>query len=208
MAGTRPEKIAKGKAATDPARLDRVRLAKKTLLYALRRGRRVAWLFRDPALANKQVAEDVAAEAMGSLYGGPRRWNPEKVPDVEQHLRSTVNGLLWNLGVSAAQRSGRCSVDGDTVEDGFDPETLLVAKEQEAWEKVLHEKVMEKVLENDELLALYTCVEREGTCKPSVIAQKLGITTREVDNRKRALNRLCAAVCGEMASAQPEKGHG
>jgi hypothetical protein len=192
MPEVRPEKSARGRGPEkDPAKLDRVRLAKRTLLYALRRGRVIAWKFRDSTIATKEVAEDVAAEAMASLFGGTRRWNPEKLPDAAQHLRSTVNGLLWNLAVSAAQRTGRCSVDAELLEDGFDPEALLVAKEQERWEKVVHEKVMEKVLENDELLAVYTCVEREGTDKPAVIAQKLGITAREVDWKRSLENAGC-----------------
>lgn len=189
------------KAETDPHKFDIAALAKRTLAYALRRGRWLAWRSGNARLATIAVAEDAAAEAMASLFGaaqGSRKWNPETIPDPGAYLVSAVNSILWGLTISSEEKARPLGARAERVTDADNPETLAMAAEQQRWQQQFEEQFLEGVLADPELTSLYTAMEEMETDKPAQLAKRLKLTAREVDSRKRRLRTLGSKILAAM----------
>jgi hypothetical protein len=201
---SRKSTAAPQKFETDPKKLDLDGIAKDALAYALRRGKRLAWRSGNARMASLAVAEDAAGEAVASLFGGTRKWQPHRVPDPRQHVRSTINSLLWNRTISEEEKAKPLEGRALLVADPMDPEMLLLAKEEQEWQRQLEDLFMSRVVEDHELLQVYTAMEELETDKPALLSKELNLPVREIDNRKRKLRVLMAAVFKEttMASAK------
>lgn len=185
------------KAETDPRKLDIEAIAKEALAHALRRGRRLAWRSGNARIASLAVAEDAAADAVASLFGGTRKWNPAQVPDPRQHVRSTINSILWNRMISSEEKARPLEGRALVVPDPSDPEMLLLAKEEAQWQKHVEDLFLTRVLDDPELLAVFTAMEQLESDKPAHLAKHLQLSVREVDSRKRRLRVLMANVFNE-----------
>jgi post-segregation antitoxin (ccd killing protein) len=196
---------AQKKTETDPHKLDIDAIAKEALAYALRRGRRLAWRSGNARMATLAVAEDAVAEAVASLFAGEtRKWNPAKVPDARQHVRSSINSILWNRAISSEEKAKPLEGRALLVPEPSDPEMLLLAKEEARWQKQLEDQFIAQVLEDPELLAVYTAIEQLETDKPAQLANHLNLPVREIDGRKRKLRALMSKVFQELTMDRAE----
>jgi hypothetical protein len=197
--------LAPKKVETDPHKLDIDGVAKEALTYALRRGKRLAWRSGNARMATLAVAQDAAADAVASLFGGSRKWNPGKVPDARQHVRSTINSILWNRAISSEEKAKPLAGRALLVPEPTDPEMLLLAKEEEVWQQKIEERFTAQVLEDPELLDVYTAMEQLETDKPAQIANHLNLPVREIDKRKRKLRVLMSRIFKEATMERAEE---
>lgn len=189
------------KIETDPRKLDINALATEALAYALGRGKQLAWGSGNARIGSRVVAEDVAAEAVASLFGaarGARKWNPETAPDVMQYLRSTINSLLSNQLKSSEERARPLGHSAARVADTDDPERIAIARAEEQWQQQFEDRFLEHVLEDRELLDLWTAMEKVESDKPAQLAEVLGVAVRKVDNLKKRLRSLARRIWNEM----------
>ncbi len=195
----------KGSAATVDT--DPQSLGLKLLAYAHRYAASVGWQTQDVALARGQGVEDIVQDAIASLYGGDpkRRWDPAKHPDPMDHLRSFVNSRLSTLSRSYDNRKVRGVVDPDRHVGLETPETLLVAKEDEAWLVRAKDLLLAEILGDDLLVRLYDLFENEEVEKPAELATRLGTTVDEVKNAKKRLRRAWERVLKMMTEEGAER---
>jgi hypothetical protein len=200
--GVRPD-VVSGKVAdiNDPKQLQG--LAVRLLAFARRRARlKRWWLGSGGGLAKGKTAEDIACEAMASLFGGPRKWDPGAQPDPWEHLKSLVNNLLSNLVRSKENRTNDRDVQDDAAVTFSTPESdLIVAEEEARIERRRargYELLQDGVLGADDpaLLELHDLILKEDIHKPQELAERLNIAVKDVNNLKKRFWRICHRVLG------------
>ena len=50
-------------------------------------------------LPGGRSAEDIVQEAVAKAFSGDRKWDPVRQPDLEAHLRSTIDSILSSKGI-------------------------------------------------------------------------------------------------------------
>src|SRR5262249_12373637 len=76
----------------------------KLAAYAAFRSRNLSWRTgSDVALAKGLMPDDIAAQAIVSVIGGERKWEPERGP-LMPFLKRVVDSLLHHLALSADNR--------------------------------------------------------------------------------------------------------
>ena len=183
----------------DPKQLQGLSL--RALAFACRRARvKRWWLGTSGALAKGKTAEDIASEAMASLFGGRRRWDAAAQPDPWEHLKSVVNSLLSNLVRAKENRVNRRDVDHDAAVILTTPESEVLRAEDEERLKLRHERayslLQDGVLESDDpnLLSLHDLVLKDDIHKPQELAIRLGMSVKDVNNLKKRFWRICRQV--------------
>jgi DNA-directed RNA polymerase specialized sigma24 family protein len=176
-------------------------LSVRLLAYATRRAKvKRWWLGGAGALAKGKMAEDVACEAILSLFGGPRRWEQTSQPDPWLHVKSVVNSILSNLVRAKENRVSNRDVEDDAASTQSTPESEMIAAEGEVWlEKrraLAHSLLQDEILAADDgtLLSLHDLIVRDDIHKPQELAQRLGTSVRDVNNLKKRFWRICRRV--------------
>lgn len=183
----------------DPKQLQGLSL--RALAFARRRARvKHWWLGTGGGLAKGRTAEDIACEAMASLFGGRRRWDAAAQPDPWEHVKSVVNSLLSNLVRSKENRVNTRDVDDDAAVTSTTPESEFLRAEDEERLKLRRQRgyslLQDGVLESDNptLLSLHDLILKEDIHKPQELAMRLGISVKDVNNLKKRFWRICRQV--------------
>lgn len=191
---------------TDPHKLDIRDLSLRLLLYVQRRITAKGWRDEDPILSEGQGAQDLTVEAVSSLFGGPRKWDPTREPDPWRHLMSVANSLLSNALKADDVRKTSRGVETELIPALDDPEQTLIAKERLAWGRRAKELLEERILEDDDLMAMHHLAETDDIVEPAAVAAKLGWKRERVYNANARLRRHREEVVRQLR-AQLLGGH-
>jgi DNA-directed RNA polymerase specialized sigma24 family protein len=183
----------------DPKQLQGLSL--RLLAFARRRAKvKRWWLGMADALAKGNTVDDIVCEAMASLFGGPRRWDPKTQPDVWEHLKSVVNSVLSNLVRAKENRVNKRGVEPDLAAVRETPESEMLSVEHEEWLERRRVRAYSLLQEealgaNDEaLLSLHDLILKEDIHKPQELAKRLNVSVNAVNNLKRRFWRICRRV--------------
>ena len=169
--------------------------------------------------------EDLAYNAIAAVVGGPgrdgraakgqRAWDPDRHPDLLDHLKNIVDSLASAAGTSEETnrvQQYHLTEDGEETEKppprlgrSFDPpksewssgpprnpEELLLAKEAD---EAAFELVMSAAEGDDELEKILEAM-MEGNEKPAEIAEATGIDVKRIYQLRRKLNNRIEARQG------------
>jgi DNA-directed RNA polymerase specialized sigma24 family protein len=155
------------------------------------------WLKSSDGLAKGRTAEDVACEAIASLFGGKRKWQPASQPDPWEHLKSTVNSLLWGLSVARENRVCIRGVEDNDASTNQTPESQLMSQERrERGYSMLESEILSA--DDSALLSLHDLIVNEDIHKPEELAPRLGITVADTNNLKKRFWRVCHRTLEKM----------
>ena len=145
--------------------------------------------------ASRMSANDVVHEAIVKTMSGKRSWNPEKCPDLYDHLAGCVKSIISNTGrlkeTKLVQTRGEYM--DHTLENfsrtnhkeiSFPPEQNHIALSDL---KFYIDYISEH---RNDLLALANAVMVDEISKPRDLAEHLDMTVREVNTQKVALKRV------------------
>jgi hypothetical protein len=184
----------------DPKQLDG--LSKRVLAYARRTASVMTfWLGKGGALAKGNTVEDVACKAMVSLFGqvdptapgkaGKRRWDPVKYPEPWVYLMVFVKTELKNLAVSSENKLCDRDVDDAALITTETVESLLIEAEldDEHEQRIqrLYSLLIDEIAGDDALLRLHDLMI-DGIHKPQVLAERLSMSVKGVNNLKRRMS--------------------
>jgi DNA-directed RNA polymerase specialized sigma24 family protein len=157
--------------------------------YASWKARNLRWRTgRTDVLASGKTAEDVAAEAILKVLEGERAWDPARGA-LLPYLHGVVDSLISHLADSADNRSREPWADDDDP-----PAPVVPASDPD--ERV---ERLRAALRGERQLALLAIVDAiAGACeaKPQALAQHLGTTVADVNNRLKRLRRYAQRVLG------------
>lgn len=191
------KKVVTSAAALDAQLLNELSL--RLLAYARRRSRIWHWWSGEAGnLAKGHTIEDAVCEAMGSLFGGLRKWNPETEPDVWNYLKSAVNSILSNLSRSADNRRTSRDGDEDVRGDGDTPESQLLDRERRDALAARRDRgyslLIDEFGDDEDLVRLYDLIVEHDIHRPTALSERMGLSVREVNNLKKRFWRACIRV--------------
>lgn len=192
---------------TDPAMLDIEAMGLRLLVYVHRRIRRFGWRDADPVVAEGAGAQDIAADAMVSLFGGSRQWDPAREPDPWKHVMSVANSMVSNLLGSADVRMTGRGVATDCVADDATPEAILLENERQSWGARAENLLLERIIEDEELIKMHDLAESEDILRPADVAARLGWDPKRVYRANERLQRQLAAVVAILRKKREEGEH-
>lgn len=159
--------------------------------YADIRARRLKWRTESKSdLPQGKRTEDIAQEAILKTYGGERKWDPERYPDIMIFLRSVVDSLISHLANSQNHKKLQRfpeNENGESLDNTFNlgysptPEDEVLADEVlgKIYEAVDGEKELQSVV--DAIMSGYT--------KPGDISKATGYDIDRVYQLRRKLDR-------------------
>lgn len=156
--------------------------------YATWKARNLRWRTGLPSdLAAGQTPEDIAAEAILKVMEGVRAWDPRR-GSLFPFLQGVVDSMLSHLATSADNRAQERWAVSHADLPGAEPEHVT-AEERLA-------ELRRFLLGNHrpELLAIVDVIEAGCEPKPQAIAQRLGTTVVDVNNRLKRLRRLALKI--------------
>ncbi|MEJ2744177.1 MAG: hypothetical protein P8123_00570 [bacterium] len=143
-------------------------------------------------------AHDIVAEAILKIYQGKRKWDPEKVPDLFYFICSVIKSDVNHLAESWENR--HVLPESSLLRDDDQNRPTVIARQEDTSQagprEILDEKLSEK-----EVLDFYDYLQDEpdlqkiveaafdGITKRLELAQTLGISEVEIDNRRKRLKR-------------------
>lgn len=187
----------------------------KLAYYAIFCFKRYRWIANFP---KGNSPEDIAINAIEKVWNGTRDWNPDKYPNLLEHLKWIVKSDVEHLSSSLEHKStGTLPVV--TKEDGTKieleetnreyahsitqkvptPEEELIAKEdqkQKYEDKALAE--LHKIVKGDQDLEFLLLCFEDGIGKPSEIATIAEWKIEKVYNLKKKLLRKAAKIGNEI----------
>jgi hypothetical protein len=190
-------------------------IIRRLTYYAISRAKIYSWNFgNSDELPAGKTPEDIACSAIEKVWSETRAWNPEKYPDLFQHLKWIVKSDIGHLFSSSEHKlRKRESEDNDTlnptndydetchdtslVTEGsaniYSAEEKLIIQEEKELEERLKEKLYELVKGDDDLEMLLLFFE-DGIDKPETIALEMNWDINKVYNLKRKLFRKASKV--------------
>ena len=184
------------------------RIILQLAIYAKRKSRMYFYRTGQDLLPNGASVESLANAAILKVYSGERNWDPDEKPDLLIHLKGIVKSLLWHLVRSLdnqrlvaepeepeGDEDGREWADRQEYEmagwrsrEAETPLGLLLEGERQ----IVGSRAMELLLiecKEDETLRAMIGLMSQGTNKPAVIAQELGLQVKEVYVAMKRLER-------------------
>lgn len=145
------------------------------------------------ALAGGKTPEDLAADAILKVLGGDRAWDPNRGP-LLRYLEGVVDSLMSHLAASADNR----------IQEAFSEahDRAAAAPASDPAERIDR---LRSVLERDRQQALLAVVDAiAGRCeaKPQAIAQVLGTSVADINNRLKRLRRYAQRVVADRPGAR------
>lgn len=177
-------------------------IVEKLTLYADNKMRKLRWRgVLNGAVLGGVCADDMAATAIESLLYGGRNWNQEKTPDLFEFLKDVVDSKVSNLVKGEENKKSR-QVDADDQknEPAFrgrrntaTPPEIMSDEEQR---KRIRSSVMAEIGQDELVESILECYE-SGIEKPSEIAELVEVTTKDVNNAKKRINRAADKAFGK-----------
>ena len=178
--------------------LDWERIILQLARYATRKSRMYFYRTGLDLLPNGDSVESLANAAILKLYTGERDWDPDKHPDLLIHLRGIVKSLLWH-SVTSLDNRVLVAEPEEPEDEGGRESTVRHEYEMAGWQstgsktpfgilldgerQVIGSRAFELLLlecKDDGLLLGIIGLMQEGIKKPAVLAQRLGLQTKEV----------------------------
>ncbi|GJL59726.1 MAG: hypothetical protein NPIRA03_25830 [Nitrospirales bacterium] len=194
--------------------------------YVQMKGRALKWRTGNQSdFAQGMTAEDLVQEAIKKLFSGERVWDYEKDPDLgkflmDSVLKSMVSNLVRSKDNTSVQiipeESYRpleevaqvASPEDDHATELMvrtkNPEEIALENEEErerenkevAAKKILN-NLMDLGKEDKEVNLILECT-MEGIIEPRFIAQKTGLSVKQVNNAQKRFRRLLEKVRSEL----------
>jgi hypothetical protein len=202
--------------AAAPAEIDTKELealSKRLLAFARRHASTMSWwLGNGGALAKGYTVEDVVCKALMSLFVETeveraegtrrRRWDREKYPDPWIYLVLFVKTELRNLSVSSENKSCARDLDEDSLQTNETPEALLLEAEADADQAKrvarTYALLIDEVGNDKDLLAIHDLMMNEDIRKPAVLAERLSMSIKDVNNLKRRLSCIGIRIMARL----------
>jgi hypothetical protein len=183
----------------------------KLAAYAAFRSRNLSWRTgSDVALAKGLMPDDIAAQAIVSVIGGERKWEPERGP-LLPFLKRVVDSLLNHLALSADNRridrlfqddTSPYRVEHTAFRDGDEgpwprrPADFNAADSSEfecdADERI--EQLVEAAKGTPELAEVLNAILEFDEARPRLIALRIGKPVSHVNNCLKRLRRLALKI--------------
>ncbi len=153
------------------------------------------------ALANGKDAKDYCNEAIRSILDSKskRHWHPERDPDLQAYLKSTMKSMIWNDSqllenkTTRRQFPGLVNSDGKEVDiianavgDDAPPDTELVRQDLQSQQKLLLEAFRKSIASDSELTDLLDAYEA-GFTKPRDVAEVTDLSAERIYELNRKL---------------------
>jgi len=195
----------------------------KLAAYAAFRSRNLYWRTgSDVALAKGLMPEDIAAQAIVSVIGGERKWEPERGP-LLPFLKRVVDSLLNHLALSADNgRIVRLGQDDTSLygaeriafQDGdegtwqrcpadFDAADLSESK-YDADERI--DRLAEAARGTPELAEVLNAILEFNEARPRLIALRIGKPVNHVNNCLKRLRRLALKISADVEGLAVSRG--
>jgi hypothetical protein len=189
---------------TDPTEVDIDAMGIRLLRYVRNRISVLGWRDADPVLAEGTGAQDIAADAMASLFSGTRQWKPKNEPDPWRHVSSVANSMISNLLQSADVRKTARGVEDDCAADHVTPESILLENERQRWSERADNLLLERIIDDEDLTKMYELAETEDIERPAEVAARLGWPRERVYRANERLQRHRDAVIAVLRKAREE----
>jgi len=195
----------------------------KLAAYAAFRSRNLYWRTgSDVALAKGLMPEDIAAQAIVSVIGGERKWEPERGP-LLPFLKRVVDSLLNHLALSADNgRIVRLGQDDTSLygaeriafQDGdegtwqrcpadFDAADPSESK-YDADERI--DRLAEAARGTPELAEVLNAILEFNEARPRLIALRIGKPVNHVNNCLKRLRRLALKISADVEGLAVSRG--
>ena len=150
--------------------------------YATWKARNLHWRTgRTDVLAGGKTPEDLAADAILKVLEGERAWDPARGA-LLPYLEGVVDSLMSHLAASFDNRSQeRWSASHDVAADG--------PPAGDAEDRVARLRAALQRDQQHTLLAVVDAIAARVEAKPQAIAQHLGTTVADINNRLKRLRR-------------------
>jgi DNA-directed RNA polymerase specialized sigma24 family protein len=198
-------------------------ISKRLMLYAIKRAQRYGWIDSDTKLlyGGDFTVDDVVQEVVLKTLSG--EWNriPSEI-SLFPWLKYRVNSVMdhWinskfrkheipfadeDLNEEAGEKSD--SIEVEDAEDIYatEPEVELLDKEkaQEISAEVSH--LFEAISGDPELEQLVDNIMRTGEKRPRYVAEGMGTTVSDINNRKKRLYRHLRQLNAQVNERQPDE---
>ena len=170
----------------------------RLLAYVRGRAKQMFGPLRGDDVALGEQCQDIAQEALASLFCAPQRWDPSNNPDPFKHLVSVANSKIIALKTKVVRRgklgeefaagdypAEAVDLAADVVDSGWRPES----PEDVAVFRQLHDELLPLIIDDEQLIALYDLAVKMGRIIPRVVAAELGISDRQLESLKKKLRR-------------------
>ena len=177
-------------------RVDWADIGIRLTAYATWKARNLRWRTgRADVLAGGKTPEDLAAEAILKVLAGERAWDPARGP-LLPYLHGVVDSLMNHLAASPDNRIQETWSDAHGESAG-QPESTTDPEER-------IDRLRDALLDGQQhaLLAVLDAVAAHVEPKPQAIAQHLGTTVADVNNRLKRLRRFAQQVVQQAAGAR------
>ena len=190
--------------------------------YAAFRSRNLSWRTgSDAALAKGLMPDDIAAQAIVSVIGGERKWEPERGP-LLPFLKRVVDSLLNHLALSADNRrierlfledTSPYGVERIAFQDGDDGPWPRTAdfnaadhseSECDADERI--ERLVEAAKGTPELAEVLNAILEFNEARPRLIALRIGKPVNHVNNCLKRLRRLALKISTDAERPAASRG--
>lgn len=155
--------------------------------YATWKARNLQWRTgRTDALASGKTPEDLAAEAILKVLEGERAWEPSRGA-LLPYLEGVVDSLMSHLATSADNRIQESWSDSQH-DAGDDPIAT------DPYDRIERLRAALRRDQQHALLAVVDAVAAHCDAKPQAIAQQLGTTVTDINNRLKRLRRYAQKI--------------
>jgi DNA-directed RNA polymerase specialized sigma24 family protein len=182
-------------------------ISKRLFLYAIKRAQRYGWIDSDTKLlyGGNFTVDDVVQEVVTKTLSGEWNWIPSDIP-LYPWLKYRVNSVMdhWvnskfrkheipfadeDLNKEAGEKSD--SIEIEDAEDLYspEPEVELLNKENTQAASTIVELIFESITGDSELEQLVDYMMQTGEKRPRFIAEGMGTTIDDINNRKKRLYR-------------------
>lgn len=194
----------------------------KLAAYAAFRSRNLLWRTgSDVALAKGLMPDDIAAQAIVSVIGGERKWEPERGP-LLPFLKRVVDSLLNHLALSADNRRiERFSQDdrspygaeriafqdcdeGPWPQRPADFEAADPSESECADERI--DRLAEAAKGTPELAEVLNAILEFNEARPRLIAIRIGRPVNHVNNCLKRLRRLALKISADVEGLAASRG--
>jgi len=192
-------------------RVDWGQTGMKLAAYAAFRSRNLSWRTgSDVALAKGLMPDDIAAQAIVSVIGGERKWEPERGP-LLPFLKRVVDSLLNHLALSADNRrierlsqNDRSLYGAERIAFQYEGEgpwprrpaefnvTDPSDSESDADERI--ERLVDAAKVTPELAEVLNAILDFDEARPRLIALRIGKPVSHVNNCLKRLRRLALKI--------------
>jgi hypothetical protein len=204
-------------------RVDWAETGMKLAAYAAFRSRNLSWRTGSyVALAKGLMPDDIAAQAIVSVIGGERKWEPERGP-LLPFLKRVVDSLLNHLALSSDNRRIERLSHNDCLSYG-DERTALQDGDKDPWPPRSADFDASGVCESEfdaddridrlaeaakgtlELAEVLNAILEFNEARPRLIALRIGKSVNHVNNCLKRLRRLALKISTDVEGPAASRG--